>query len=232
MCRRGLNFILTVLMLSVLSWPLSAHPMGNFSINHYARIMASSKGISVHVVLDYAEIPAFQLLSNWGMQADPQVSQTGIQPMVEKLAAELTPQFRLLIDESPATLRVSNIKSQLTPGAGGLLTLRVSLDLFTAREPAPVRLEFFDDSYRERIGWKEMVVGAEPGFDFPGGNSFAIDRSAALTNYPNDSLTSSPDISSISVRIAPGNEVNPVFAGPKAPEPFEVASRLLTSRQP
>ena len=220
MCRRGLNFILTVLMLSVLSWPLSAHPMGNFSINHYARIMASSKGISVHVVLDYAEIPAFQLLSNWGVRADPQVSQTGIQPMVEKLAAELTPQFRLLIDESPATVQVSNIKSELTPGAGGLLTLRVSLDLFTAREPAPVRLEFFDDSYRERIGWKEMVVGAEPGFDFPGGNSFAIDRSAALTNYPNDSLTSSPDIRSISVRIAPGNEVNPVFAGPKAPEPF------------
>src|SRR6266581_6049646 len=216
MCRRGLNFILTVLMLVVLSSPLSAHPMGNFSINHYARIMASSKGIFVHVVLDYAEIPTFQLLSNWGMQADPQVSQTGIQPMVEKLAAELTPQLRLLIDESPATLQVSNIKSELTPGAGGLLTLRVSLDLFTAREPAPVRLEFFDDSYRERIGWKEMVVGAEPGFDFPGGNSFSIDRSAALTNYPSDSLASSPDVSSISVRIKPGNGVNPAAIGFKA----------------
>src|SRR5437899_927525 len=61
-----------------------------------------------------------------------------------------------------------------------------------------------------------MVVGAEPGFEFPGGNSFSIDRSAALTNYPGDSLASSPDVSSISVRIKPGNGVNPAAIGFKA----------------
>src|SRR5438876_3959659 len=136
--------------------------------------------------------------------------------MVGKLVSDLKPQFRLLIDGSPAMLQISNIKPETTPVAGGLLVFRVSFDLFTAWELAPARLEFFDDSYRERIGWKEMVVGAEPGFEFPGGNSFSIDRSAALTNYPSDSLASSPDVSSISVRIKPGNGVNPAAIGFKA----------------
>jgi len=218
MRKRGLSFILAVLALAVLSSPLSAHPMGNFSINHYARINASSKGISVHVVLDYAEIPTFQLFSNWGIRSDLEISPAEVQLMVGKLVSDLKPQFRLLIDGSPAMLQISNIKPETTPGAGGLLVFRVSFDLFTAWELATVRLEFFDDSYRERIGWKEMVVGAEPGFEFSGGNSFSIDRSAALTNYPGDSLASSPDVSSISVRIKPGNGVNPAATGFKASE--------------
>src|SRR6266704_3074967 len=204
MRKRGLSFILAVLALAVLSSPLSAHPMGNFSINHYARINASSKGISVHVVLDYAEIPTFQLFSNWGIRSDLEISPAEVQLMVGKLVSDLKPQFRLLIDGSPAMLQISNIKPETTPGAGGLLVFRVSFDLFTAWEPAPVRLEFFDDSYRERIGWKEMVVAANPGFEFPDGNSFTTDRSAALTRYPDDPLTSAPNLSAVAIRIAPG----------------------------
>src|SRR6266705_3571254 len=136
MRKPGLIFIFAVLALLAVSVHLSAHPMGNFSISHYARINAASTAISVHAVLDYAEIPTFDLLSAW--------------------------------------------------------------------KPAPVRLEFFDDSYRERIGWKEMVVAANPGFEFPDGNSFTTDRSAALTRYPDDPLTSAPNLSAVAIRIAPG----------------------------
>ncbi len=125
MRKRGLSFILAVLALAVLSSPLSAHPMGNFSINHYARINASSKGISVHVVLDYAEIPTFQLFSNWGIRSDLEISPAEVQLMVGKLVSDLKPQFRLLIDGSPAMLQISNIKPETTPGAGGLLVFRV-----------------------------------------------------------------------------------------------------------
>ena len=37
-----------------------AHPMGNFSVNHYSRITPSSDGIEVLYLLDLAEIPAYQ----------------------------------------------------------------------------------------------------------------------------------------------------------------------------
>src|ERR1700687_5005907 len=38
----------------------SAHPLGNFTINHYDRIEVSETGIEIYRVLDMAEIPAFQ----------------------------------------------------------------------------------------------------------------------------------------------------------------------------
>ena len=46
----------------------SAHPMGNLSVNHYARLETSSKGVQVTYVLDLAEIPTFELMQNWGLE--------------------------------------------------------------------------------------------------------------------------------------------------------------------
>src|SRR5713101_8179686 len=98
MRRSVSNVILSVLTFLILSSNLSAHPMGNFSINHYARIQASPAGISVHAVLDFAEIPTFQLFSDWVLPADAEITPAAIQRMVEKLVAELKPQLRLLVD--------------------------------------------------------------------------------------------------------------------------------------
>src|SRR5262245_52479440 len=154
MRKTRLSFLLALLLLAPLG-RLYAHPMGNFSINHYARINASLTAISVHAVLDYAEIPTFQLLSDWGIPNDGRMRPAELRTMVEKLVAELKPQFRLLINGLPGTLQISKVNYETTPGAGGLFTLRVSFDLAMSWEPAPARLEFFDDSYRERIGWKE-----------------------------------------------------------------------------
>jgi len=44
---------------------LSAHPMGNFSVNHYTRLSARAGAVDIHYVLDLAEIPTFELLSGW-----------------------------------------------------------------------------------------------------------------------------------------------------------------------
>src|SRR5208283_2040370 len=37
-----------------------AHPMGNFSINHYAKIKIGQESIEVRYLVDMAEIPTFQ----------------------------------------------------------------------------------------------------------------------------------------------------------------------------
>src|SRR5690242_16344675 len=42
---------------------VSAHPLGNFTINHYDGIHVAADHISVDYVLDMAEIPAFQEMS-------------------------------------------------------------------------------------------------------------------------------------------------------------------------
>ena len=39
-----------------------AHPMGNFSVSHYAKIEVTEKGVELVYALDLAEIPTFDLL--------------------------------------------------------------------------------------------------------------------------------------------------------------------------
>src|ERR1700691_1582219 len=46
---------------------LMAHPLGNFSANHYMRFEASPRGIEMRYVMDLAEIPTFELLREWGL---------------------------------------------------------------------------------------------------------------------------------------------------------------------
>jgi len=57
-------------LLFLVAATLAAHPMGNFSVSHYARIEVSARGADVRYVLDLAEIPSFQLLQQWGLTAD------------------------------------------------------------------------------------------------------------------------------------------------------------------
>src|ERR1700692_1351344 len=47
-----------------------AHPMGNLSVNHYARLEPGAKGVDVTWVLDLAEIPTFELTQSWDVAKD------------------------------------------------------------------------------------------------------------------------------------------------------------------
>src|SRR5579859_1769032 len=48
----------------------AAHPMGNLSVNHYARLEPGAKGVNVTYVLDLAEIPTFELTQAWNVAKD------------------------------------------------------------------------------------------------------------------------------------------------------------------
>ena len=60
------------LLVAVL-WPLagpldvSAHPLGNFTIDRYSRVTFTNDAVSVLYVLDTAEIPAFEILRRYNM---------------------------------------------------------------------------------------------------------------------------------------------------------------------
>src|SRR5262245_4183600 len=156
----------------------SAHPMGNFSINHHSTIHVSSHTITVRYILDFAEIPTYQMLPT----AHP-----------EKWAEGL----RLELDGVPLPLRLTDVRSQTTPGAGGLPTFRVEMDLSAARGDNSGWLHFVDNNFAERIGWKEIVV--------PGVSGFESDRSHGLTNYPADLLSTAPDVTEVNIHIPAGD---------------------------
>ena len=58
--RPLLSVCLLVLLLGVAPRPAAAHPLGNFTVNHYARITVRGDAVQIRYVLDLAEIPSVQ----------------------------------------------------------------------------------------------------------------------------------------------------------------------------
>ena len=52
----------------------AAHPLGNFTINHYAGIRVEPDRILLDVVIDQAEIPTFQARLGFDTDGDGEVS--------------------------------------------------------------------------------------------------------------------------------------------------------------
>ena len=60
---------LSRLMLSLtLGVALMAHPMGNFSVSHYTKIVVGPRGADLLYVLDLAEIPTLEILRQWKLE--------------------------------------------------------------------------------------------------------------------------------------------------------------------
>src|SRR5262245_2278773 len=60
--------IATILLTPCLS---AAHPMGNFSINHFSALEVHGTFIRISYVLDLAEIPTFQEMQDYKLTPQP-----------------------------------------------------------------------------------------------------------------------------------------------------------------
>src|SRR5882757_6165967 len=80
MTRISLRFPLAVIFTALLSVVMTrsaqAHPMGNFSVNHYVKIIPASKTIDLYYIIDMAEIPTFQETESNGLV--PKVGDPGL----------------------------------------------------------------------------------------------------------------------------------------------------------
>ena len=77
MRARGVAPLLWALVLAA-PLPAAAHPMGNFSISHYAAIQVEPDGVRLHYLLDLAEIPAFQTLQDAALRPDLATTSDGL----------------------------------------------------------------------------------------------------------------------------------------------------------
>jgi ABC-type nickel/cobalt efflux system permease component RcnA len=155
----------------------SAHPLGNFTINRFSRVEVSGHRLYVLYVLDLAEIPTFQ------------AGDIDARAYARRIAANA----HLTVAGRPAPLVVLGQALAHPPGAGGLRTTRLEVVLAGPRLDGPARLAYHDANYPDRIGWKEVVVGAR-----------TPSRSDELRAYPKDMLSSPLDVASATARVAPG----------------------------
>ena len=170
----------------------SAHPLGNFSINHLAEVSVSSDRVDVRYVLDQAEIPTFQERD----LSDGEV--------LARKRAEVAKRLVLTVDGRTVAL-VAAGKPVLTHpmGAGGLHTTRLELPL-RAMVSAPGRVEVRDDTFPGRVGWHAVVprpaAGTAVRSDVPAG-----DPTGGLRRYPQDALSSPADVRVANLAVAPGD---------------------------
>ncbi|HEY8204173.1 MAG TPA: hypothetical protein VIF81_05545 [Pyrinomonadaceae bacterium] len=175
----------------------SAHPLGNFTINHFTRIEVSDRAVKLHNVIDMAEIPTFQELQQIDKDGDGKASATEVEEYANLAANQLARQVFLTIDGTRVPLNVLSKNVSLPAGAGGLSTLRIEFDLggqiLSANTGATHELEFHDNNYSDRIGWREIVVMPAPGVKIFNSSAFGNGLSDQLRAYPQDRLSAPLD---------------------------------------
>ncbi|MGA2737417.1 MAG: hypothetical protein ABSG65_08190 [Bryobacteraceae bacterium] len=216
-------------LLFVLAVTLCAHPMGNFSVSHYARIEVSGGGAEIRYVLDLAEIPSFQLLQQWGLSADSPRNLLDAKAAAQ--AREWVRNLSLACDGRTVFPRFAGATLALTPGAGGAPVMRITSTLKLA--VAAGSLSYEDRNYPERAGWKEVVVAAGPGASIERASQDDTDRSQALTAYPADPTVAPPQDLKASVAWVAAGPVVARKAPPKiVPVPPAATPARTTSPVP
>ena len=115
----------------------SAHPLGNFTINRFARVEVAGHRLYVRYVVDMAEIPTLQRV-----------------PI--RIGA-----LHVSVDGQPVALHVTKTALAHPKGAAGLRTTRFQALLAGPRVDRAATVSVDDRNYSGRIGWKEIVLGAK-----------------------------------------------------------------------
>jgi ABC-type nickel/cobalt efflux system permease component RcnA len=165
----------------------SAHPLGNFTINRFSRIEVSGPRLYVRYVLDMAEIPTYQ------------AGRIDARAYARRIAANA----RLEVDGRRTSLVPLRTALAHPRGAAGLRTTRLEVILAGPMLSGRVSVSYHDNNYRDRIGWKEIVVGAR-----------TPSTSHELRAYPKNLLQSPLDVISLKTSLEPhpGRPVPPTLS--------------------
>jgi high-affinity nickel-transport protein len=181
-----------------------AHPMGNFSVNHYSKVTVRQGSIEIRYLIDMAEIPTFQEIRQFDMT--PKADGASASRYLDRQEQVLKAGLRL--DSDGQSIRLETISRQVAfaNGAGGLPTMKIGF-VFRAKPGVSAgthRLSYFDNNFSGRAGWKEVVVLGD-GVAILDSSAPGTDRSQELTNYSSDILNSPPQQLSalVSFRTSP-----------------------------
>jgi nickel/cobalt transporter (NicO) family protein len=164
------------------------HPMGNFSVSHYARLEPTGQGVDLTYALDLAEIPTFDLLRTW------QLERTSPRDRLEVKAREQAKVWlnglQIKLDGRPERARFLSSELVIADGAGNLPILRITTRAHL--NAAGGVLEYEDSNFPERAGWKEIVIVAGKGATLRQASHTDKDISKGLTQYPPDPTLAPP----------------------------------------
>jgi nickel/cobalt exporter len=168
--------------------PAHAHPLGNFTINHLAKVRPDSRGVTIRYVVDMAEIPTFAVMRERSITSSERARlQQWAQDEIGVVKSSLT----VFDNGHQLSLSAREPKVSPRPGAGGLPTLYF-VDDFRATFPTvgtAHKVAIDDRLYPGRIGWKDIVVAP------------ALEPTNELRSYPNALLGSPRSVIGVVVSL-------------------------------
>lgn len=181
-----------------------AHPLGNFTVNHYDGLRLFPDRIELHAVVDTAEIPTLQDKAATDIDGDGTISPREAARHGQVECAALAGAVRATVNGSPVRWRVAQSAATYPPGQPPLPTTRLSCSLIAPANLHARALVEFTDSFRaDRIGWREITAIGE---DLRVVSSTVAGTSISdeLRRYPNDLLSNPRDERSATVHVTPG----------------------------
>jgi ABC-type nickel/cobalt efflux system permease component RcnA len=193
---RGPLILAALAVVSLLAAPDlgSAHPLGNFSVSHYAAIRLEADALVLRYIIDMAEIPTFQEIQDTHI-----VPEAGHPSLLAYLAQRVEGlRSGLILELNGERLRLSAETREVIfpPGAGGLPTLKLGMRFRATLDAASTatarELRYRDTNFPGRSGWKEIIATAGQGMMLVSSTIPEHDRSQELADYPTDLLNSPP----------------------------------------
>ncbi|MBA2315835.1 MAG: hypothetical protein H0V87_10640 [Chloroflexi bacterium] len=195
-----------------------AHPLGNFTINHYAGIRVAPGEIQLDVVLDRAEIPTFEERRRLDADGDGAVSEKEAASARESECRTVAASLELTVDGERLELGLIAAGLSFPPGSAGLSTMRLVCG-FTGTPPSGLgagrTITFADRSFQDRLGWREIVLEGDA-VAIESQETLSVSPSRRLTDYPEEMLASPLAMTEVSFRAVPGGPPLPPFNQPDA----------------
>ncbi|MGI8565155.1 MAG: hypothetical protein ACR2LZ_01595, partial [Pyrinomonadaceae bacterium] len=108
---------------------VAAHPLGNFTINHFARVEAGAERVRVRYVVDMAEIPTFQQSQTIDKDADGKLSKGELDAYLALVVPQYAEGLVVIVDGARVRVKPTAQNISMPEGNGGLPTLRVETNL-------------------------------------------------------------------------------------------------------
>jgi nickel/cobalt exporter len=188
----GRAFLLAFLCFALAAPAASAHPLGNFSVNHQTRVKISRDRVELLYILDQAEIPTAQ---------ERGLSKAEV---IRRKQAEVNQNLYLVVNGRRHLLHLDGTPKLTFPeGAGGLPITRLELPL-VARVARPRVVEVQDSTFEGRIGWVDQVAERGSGTAVRTAVS-PSDPTNGLRTYRGITLKGVPDQREGKFLVKPGN---------------------------
>ncbi|MFY0510540.1 nickel transporter [Streptomyces anulatus] len=197
-----------------------AHPLGNFSVNHYDGLRLSPDGIEDTAVVDSAEIPTAQDEEATDTDHDGTIAPAEAADRAADRCARLAGRTRVSVNGRRIAWHVNRSTLTYGKGAAGVPVARLTCTLWAEADLSrPADITFASGADAKRTGWKEITAAPGDRVGLAASSVPSQSPSDGLRHYPGAGSEQPLAVATAELRTEPGRGTvgTPGAPGPGAP---------------